>query len=943
MHITFQSRNTIPTDSDGNLLYNKDGSLKVYYGNAIVEQRHLEWDEFKNFMTESHLEFTLKSDTPMFNVTEWTTKEQGAITIDDFDSSWFGYVRRLKENAHLVHAIVVDYDDDGPTVDFFKDNFAHLTHIGYTSFRHTEDQHRFRVVIPLVNPVQAIHFSKPIDLPEDVFSFYPALIEMFEGADKTGFQPARMFYVPSCPKENLSIAQSWSNDGVELNIDDLDKSYGTFIQTARPIIENTEMGGSGRILYDTFDIVQFFRDQGLYKRRADNGKHQIVCPNVHGHSHGDESGTVIFEGGARLPGIKCQHDSCADVRLKWLFAHYKQHLGPDCFRPYCETEVVEKGAIDWRAKPKIKNKKKDEVKVDVPYDRKRRTQMLKKHVLSFLEGDDDMLLYGFEGFGKSYSTSVITSQKHKLVCVSISNSQAEEQAESFRSYGIKSQFIPSIKYCIEQAGYEVETNEVAHPWGGEDINKAHTLLNMMQSNKCPYDEEDDEASEWAEEEWNRLLDWKEPQWKRHDVICTTMARLGSWGYKLTQDEEIIKRRLEKKSFEKIDKFLAMKGGMKLMQVTKALMKIDSLTDLNKKIRAQQKTFAERKQKLLPRGTILFYDDPNVESLWKYKPYEDKWENVQLFGKTIEKKMINGKMYFVRPEELEVGYGLDEYRKIFTTTEKALGFLLADDYEKKGLKLFIPDLMPENKMVAGDLTIIKTNIVGKARDGLLPVIMKRIKKEGFDFTYIANGQGCPHNLVNTKGRNDFQDEDVIVEISMNNYSVIEHWMAEMGVDSTDADKPKWRIQVILALDAMHQAIGRNSGYRWSDKEDKERRKCVILCEPKLFNAIVDESRYHFNHVVDDVVAAVCLDRGKYKNLESVVMWYIAYFKRYIRSGVGQERNAFMNDYNSVVSKLNSLQRFVFKKRFGIAIKNLIKTTKNDKVLHEKILKIEKQNQ
>lgn len=68
----------------------------------------------------------------------------------------------------------------------------------------------------------------------------------------------------------------------------------------------------------TFDIVSYFQDRGMYRRKLSGNKHQVVCPRVDQHTGGDESGTIIFESEGKhyWPGIHCAHDSCADYKIR---------------------------------------------------------------------------------------------------------------------------------------------------------------------------------------------------------------------------------------------------------------------------------------------------------------------------------------------------------------------------------------------------------------------------------------------------------------------------------------------------------------------------------------------------------------------------------------------------------------------------------------------------
>jgi hypothetical protein len=76
-------------------------------------------------------------------------------------------------------------------------------------------------------------------------------------------------------------------------------------------------------------------------------------------------------------------------------------------------------------------------------------------------------------------------------------------------------------------------------------------------------------------------------------------------------------------------------------------------------------------------------------------------------------------------------------------------------------------------------LLKTDMVVKKKDGMLPPIVERIHKEGFDVEYIADGQGNQYNLTNTKGQNVFIGKDTLIEISQANPNEIRKTQHELG--------------------------------------------------------------------------------------------------------------------------------------------------------------------
>jgi hypothetical protein len=92
-------------------------------------------------------------------------------------------VRRCKANLVALSGIVLDYDKGISIIDSM-DRLNGLEYVLYTTFNHTVDDHRFRVVIP---------FSKPL-LAEDIPKKLDSMKETFPGVDNASFSVSQGFY-----------------------------------------------------------------------------------------------------------------------------------------------------------------------------------------------------------------------------------------------------------------------------------------------------------------------------------------------------------------------------------------------------------------------------------------------------------------------------------------------------------------------------------------------------------------------------------------------------------------------------------------------------------------------------------------------------------------------------------------------------------------------------
>lgn len=90
-----------------------------------------------------------------------------------------------------------------------------------------------------------------------------------------------------------------------------------------------------------------------------------------------------------------------------------------------------------------------------------------------------------------------------------------------------------------------------------------------------------------------------------------------------------------------------------------------------------------------------------------------------------------------------------------------------------------------------------------------------------------------NHSNNKGRNDLNETNILVELSIPHPNYL-----RTICDAIDMsfDKDQNKVNRLIMLDRMHQAIGRNSGYRYEGYE------CVVLVDSNVHNYIVEDTRY-----------------------------------------------------------------------------------------------------
>jgi len=127
---------------------------------------------------------------------------------------------RAAKNVDKVSALVFDFDD-GTRIEHAQETLAAVPHYGHTSWSHTEEDHRFRIVIPLHKPVSGRVWKQ----------VYRWALQLWEetkppGAgspDRACSDPSRLYLVPVYRKGYAreswyTGAPWWDGDGCYLSI-----------------------------------------------------------------------------------------------------------------------------------------------------------------------------------------------------------------------------------------------------------------------------------------------------------------------------------------------------------------------------------------------------------------------------------------------------------------------------------------------------------------------------------------------------------------------------------------------------------------------------------------------------------------------------------------------------------------------------------------------------
>ena len=158
-----------------------------------------------------------------------------------------GRVIRMADNFKYQIAIVLDYDNGYTPKQFIKDYASlKLYCFMYTTYSHSKEKDKFRVVIPLKDPV-------PVEFMRKNY-VRNALEDIFPEADPSTFYAGRFFYIPAKKKGGL-YGHKILNDGCEAL--DFYSDFGSVIKNKKEVMEKkgTISSSDGQIGQEVFDDV----------------------------------------------------------------------------------------------------------------------------------------------------------------------------------------------------------------------------------------------------------------------------------------------------------------------------------------------------------------------------------------------------------------------------------------------------------------------------------------------------------------------------------------------------------------------------------------------------------------------------------------------------------------------------------------------------------------
>ena len=161
-----------------------DSVTKAYFSPEQVVDSS--WDEIANVLTQFHLVET-KDDMELFNTWQFNLAgEQGRKYHDKSKKDWSyipNTVRRCSDNAQGLWGLMLDFDKKA-TIEQVVADLDGIEYVLYTTFSHSSEQDKFRVVAPFTRMMTTAEFEAKKE----------SIAKTFPLADTASFSMSQSFY-----------------------------------------------------------------------------------------------------------------------------------------------------------------------------------------------------------------------------------------------------------------------------------------------------------------------------------------------------------------------------------------------------------------------------------------------------------------------------------------------------------------------------------------------------------------------------------------------------------------------------------------------------------------------------------------------------------------------------------------------------------------------------
>lgn len=778
------------------------------------------WDTIVELFTSQHKVIKSKDDSMLFNAVRYKRIDEVPEYTDDWVMATYtgmSHVRRKQINILENDLFVIDYDKEVNLEEILK-KFKKYEYVYYTSYRHLYDgeTEKFRILFPFKKPIPS---WKRFDESErktsygEWYQIIDSLKEFTGPCDSASFNPNTIYNMPSSPESRMHLSRSGHNEGELLDWEAFEK---------KPYKDNesnpSTQGNNNAELLSTEHLEpdQILQTEiGPIVVSEITGKiNGVLCP-----FHNDKKGTEFVR----------KVEGTGNIFLYCRSCQKNYYMRRESFTP--ELNITEKAKLHARISNHDRMYTIDELlefPEEIIYtdssDRNRAIKQLKdiKEQINKDEGYKSSsihpvytdlhlrkykshILYMPEGSGKSQLVVDMAKEGQKIIFACKSWSQVESKYNEYLRIGIKEGFNVRIIRSKEaksrkRFGSKTIRQQQKHPFSSSRILDEESIDEFIKNNP-------DLSEEYVRLCW---LFFSSDRMSFEYIPHPEIYEDGTIG-----NDEITPP--------------VSDNNTRIILTTFEQLRIHRLKNID-----------------IPKDWIIWFDDPDVVDVVDIEPYgTDKWNELpedQLHSKTKE---INGRRYFKRNPQQSLGYSLKEHKCIYTTTEIITRQAIELMMRKRDEKYVAYDHM--DHISGGMITVLGTSKVRKRFDGIIPLLARRLTKKKYPTILIADGLSSELNHSNNKGRNDLSKINLLVELS------IPHPIQVRTIcDSLELPFKENRRDITqsIMLDRLHQAIGRNSGYRWKGYQ------CVALVDSGVHRNIVEKTRYKI-----DSENSVQIDRTK----------------------------------------------------------------------------------
>jgi len=786
------------------------------------------WPLFVELLASGHTVLEDKAHGVLFNCVRYRTPGELAgvedATVKGFDGQL--YTRRLQRNIATVDLLVLDFDGT-ISIQEAKRRFQRYEHCGFTSYSHMVDGeiHKFRLIVRLAEPIPAYSMtdSKGVHRnPSEWYLLRDALHAFAGPCDPASLNANQIYYMPSVSPTNEAHAQSWFNSGESLDWRKLDsvETAGTSGNPTRHLARAASK--RAKMVLRPDDVLR--TASGPIRTGDIQGKIEGVWCPFHDDRNGTEFVRRVPESGRVF--LFCRH---CDRRFDMVdpdedVDDYDAAPTPDLS---ARAKIVQESRTLSSKEKKLRLKEINRQAMydlldepgtfnrqDDTQDRKQIAAKLAKihRLILKPEAYRDQktgrvtplpprahVVYMPEGAGKSMLAVDIARGGRTVVFACKSWDQAFEKYESFRSagreYGLNVKlFLSREAKAYRRFGVKGVHKRPSSPYDSGQLDDEASIQQIVAQQET--------AERKCTPRFVRLL-W---HFFREDNLVEDVLRAATTGTFTSVNE----------TSGEIEEFL-VKGSSKVQILVTSF--------------AQLRTLHERKQ-YLPEDWIVWFDDPDISDVLDVVRYDP-----ERYGKLDEEKLakktkeINGRRYYRRRTMESLGWAYSKRIRVFTTTERITLRAIQRLVQSHRQRCSIHDEMGE--LAGGRITILGTNKVFSRIDAVIPLLVRRLNKEGHPSVLIGDGLGQTLNHSSSKGKNTLDMTNVVVEISKPHPTMSQTVCDGLGlsweVEGRNIDRE-------IMLDQLHQAIGRNSGYRFKGFE------CVTLVDRNHHKWLVKNMRY-----------------------------------------------------------------------------------------------------